>query len=153
MTVGPVDNDGIPEPVAEQRQALIDRAVECDFRGITELARSSNTRVVIDGADVPPRRFRALEEDGQPVLRYLAGLLGLAHHSDGSGADRTFTWPSAVGWPFADVAPGDERAALVGVVGEDGIFGWSETGGYAGWRTTIGADGTWQSFSFGPAED
>jgi len=39
------------------------------------------------------------------------------------------------------------------VVGDDGVFGWEETGAYAGWRTTIGPDGRWTTFTHGPLPD
>jgi hypothetical protein len=57
-----------------------------------------------------------------------------------------------VDWPFADVADPRDRQALFDVVGESGIFGWAEAGGYSGWRTSIALDGTWTRFWFGPVD-
>ena len=52
----------------------------------------------------------------------------------------------------ADGTGGQERAALGEVVGEAGIFGWAEAGGYVGWRTSITGDGTWSRFWYGPVD-
>ena len=56
-------------------------------------------------------------------------------------------------WSGPDDAPAARRRALAGVVGEDGVFGWEETGAYAGWRTTIARDGRWTALSHGPLPD
>ncbi len=153
MAVGPVDSDGLPSPVARRRQELIDAAVACDYRRLGRLALQSGVDVRFEGQEVPVRQWREWEHEGTPVLRPLAGLLGLAYARDeADGGQQRFTWPTAVDWPFADVASGRERAELLDVVGEAGIFGWAEAGGYAGWRTSIAADGTWARFWYGPVD-
>jgi len=150
LVVLPVDTDGIPAPVARRRQSVIDAAVDCDYATLRRIARHDGLVISIDGEVVPVGQWEHREADGQPILRPLAGILSLAHVTEGEGDARTFIWPTAVGWPFADVAPADERQALVDVVGEEGIFGWAGTGGYAGWRTSIDADGTWAMLAYGP---
>ncbi len=155
LVVGPLDSDGIPSAVARTRQQLIDAAVACDYRALGRLARRHGVDLRFEGEVVPVAQWEEREHDGMPILRPLAGLLGLAwSRGEGAGGgqgDSAFTWPTAVDWPFKDVADGQERAALVEVVGEEGIYGWGEHGGYVGWRTTIAGDGTWASFLLGPA--
>lgn len=149
MVIADVDAEGIPPEVAATRAGVIDAATACDFDALAQLAALGPLAVVIDGAEAPVDGWERRERAGEPILQRVAGVLALT--PAGSAADGSVTWPSAVDWPFSDVAPGDERRALVDVVGEDGVFGWAETGGYAGWRTTIAGDGTWASVLLGPA--
>ena len=150
MVVGPVDSDGLPSPVAARRQELIDAAVACDYRELGRLARQDGVDIRFEGEVVPVSQWRERERDGIAILRPLAGLLGLASTRQDTEDGELITWPTAVDWPDADAADAGERADLLEVVGEAGIFGWAESGGYAGWRTSIAPDGTWARFWYGP---
>lgn len=143
------DAEGLTAEVASTRRRIVAAATECDYDALIRLGAAGPVSVTLDGAEVPVTDWEGREAEGVPILRSVAGILGLAPAAPGT--DGSTTWPSAVDWPFSDVAPGDERRALIDVVGEQGIFGWSETGGYAGWRTTIAADGTWTAVTLGPA--
>jgi hypothetical protein len=116
------------------------------------MARDARVDLRYEGDAIPVRAWRELEHDGAPVLRPLAGLLSLAHVRRQTGDGLEFTWPTAVDWPFADVGNARDRRALQEIVGEDGIFGWAEAGGYAGWRVAIGPDGRWLHLWYGPIE-
>ncbi len=150
--VAPLDSDGLPSPVARTRQELVDAALACDYRTLGRMAREMEVDLRYEGDPIPVRSWRELEADGAQVVRALAGLLSLAHVRHEGDAGTEFTWPTAVDWPFADVGNGRERRDLLEVVGERGIFGWSEAGGYSGWRVAIGADGRWLNFWYGPVE-
>ena len=152
MQIGPLDSDGLPSPVAARRQELIDAAVACDYRALSRLARENGVDLRYEGEPMPVAQWRERERDGQPILGPLAGLLSLAHTRDQVDGARRFTWPTAVDWPSADLGNAQDRVALRGVVGEAGIFGWAEAGGYVGWRTSITADGTWTRFWYGPVD-
>ena len=152
MVVGPVDSDGIPSAVAARRQELIDAAVACDYRALSRLTRQNGADLRFEGEVVPVSQWRERERDGIAILRPLAGLLALAHTRQQTDDGELITWPTAVDWPFAGAADRQERAALLDVVGEAGIFGWAEAGGYAGWRTSIAPDGTWTRFWYGPVD-
>jgi hypothetical protein len=152
MTVPELQSDGIPSPVAARRQELIDAAVNCDYRKPSRLARDNHVDIRIEGETVPVAQWREREHDAQPILRPLAGILALEQVRRDGDRGEEFVWPNAVDWPFADVADERDRQALLEAVGEAGIFGWREAGGYAGWRTSIGADGTWQTFWYGPVD-
>lgn len=151
MSIADIDAEGLAPPISTARQTIIDAALACDYDTLAAAAVIGPLEVVIDGETVPVATWEAREDDGEPILRFVAGILALRPAK--AASDGSVTWPSAVDWQFSDVAPGGERAALVDVVGEDGIFGWAETGGYAGWRSTIEADGTWRSLLLGPAPD
>ena len=154
MVIEPLDSDGLPSAVAERRQQLVDAALDCDYRALNRLARSTGVDLRIEGETVPSTQWREREADGMAILRPLAGLLSLPHvrrHAP-DGGELEFVWPNAVDWPFADVADGRDRQALLEVVGEEGIFGWSEAGGYSGWRVAIGADGDWLRYWYGPVD-
>jgi hypothetical protein len=150
MVFPDLESDGMPSPVAARRQALIDAATDCRYRRLGALAQETGVDIRIDGEVVPVAEWREREHDGQPILGPLAGILSLAHVRQEGDAGVEFTWPNAVDWPFADVSDGEDRQALADVVGEEGIFGWREAGGYAGWRTSIGADGDWLHLWYGP---
>lgn len=152
LAVGPIDNDGIPAAVAATRQALIDAAVACDYGELGTRSAADATDLQYESEAFPVRRWRRTERQGTEVLAPLARLLALAPVRVRDGDSVRFTWPSAVDWPSADVAPPGERRELVEAVGRDGIFGWSEAGGYAGWRVTIAPDGRWTRYWYGPVE-
>jgi hypothetical protein len=152
MPVGTPDSDGMPDAVARRRQQLIDAAVNCDYRELGRIARQTGVDLRFEGEVVPVRQWREREHDGIAILRPLAGLLGLAHVRRTVDGVEAFTWPNAVEWPFSDVADERDRRDLLEVVGEGGIFGWAEAGGYSGWRVTIGPRGEWLRFWFGPVE-
>ncbi len=152
MQPDPLDSDGMPSAVAARRQALIDAALACDYRALSRLARENGVDLRYEGEPMPVSQWREREHDGIPILRPLAGLLTLPHTRDEVDGAQRFTWPTAVDWPVADAADRQERAALREVVGEAGIFGWTEAGGYVGWRTSINADGTWSRFWYGPVD-
>ena len=151
MSIAEIDAEGLAPPISTARQTLIDAALACDYGTLASAAVIGPLEVVLDGESVPVDTWESREDDGQPILRYVAGILALRPAK--AAADGSVTWPSAVDWQFSDVAPGDDRRALVEIVGEDGVFGWAETGGYAGWRSTIEADGTWRSLFLGPEPD
>lgn len=149
-----LDPGGVPAQefapeVAVTRQAIVDAAIDCDYPTLVDIAAAGPVSVTLDGVDAPVSDWERRERAGEPILRAVAGILMLTPAA--TAADGMVTWPSAVDWPFSDVAPGDERQALVAVVGENGVFGWEETGGYAGWRTSIAGDGTWSTVTLGPA--
>ena len=151
-----LDPGGVPPQdlapeVAATRQAIVDAAIDCDYGALADLADAGPVAVTLDGVDAPVSDWERRERAGEPILRSVAGILMLTPAA--TAADGTVTWPSAVDWPFSDVAPGDERQALVAVVGENGVFGWEETGGYAGWRTSIAGDGAWSTVALGPTPD
>jgi hypothetical protein len=150
MDFGTLDSDGIPSPVAARRQELIDAAVACDYRALGRLARADGVDLRFEGEVVPVQQWREREHDGIAILGPLAGLLALPHVRRGAGTEETFTWPTAVDWPTADAGTREERADLLAVVGERGIFGWTEAGGYVGWRTSIDPGGRWMNFWYGP---
>jgi hypothetical protein len=152
LVVGEIDNDGLPSPVAQTRQQLIDAAVGCNYRTLSRLAQDDQVDIRFEGEIVPVGQWREREHDDVAILRILAGLLSLANVRRQADGTTQFVWPTAVDWPFADVGNGRERRDLLEVVGERGIFGWSEAGGYSGWRVAIGADGRWLNFWYGPVE-
>ena len=148
MSIDQLSGEGVAPTVATTRQAIVEAAADCDYDTLLDLATAGPVSVTIDGAELPVAEWEGREADGEPILRFVAGVLTLNPAPE--AGDGSVTWPSAVDWAFSDVAPGDERSALADVVGEEGIFGWEETGGYAGWRTTIAADGGWSSVTVGP---
>ena len=150
LSVGPLDNDGLPSPVARTRQALLDAAVACDFRAFNQRAVDDATDLRFEGAAFPVQDWRRKERRGDAVVAPLARLLALSPARVQDGNRRLFVWPDAVEWPAADVAPGSSRADLEAAVGPDGVFGWAEAGGYSGWRLAISANGRWVRYWFGP---
>jgi hypothetical protein len=151
MSVAALSAEGVTPEVAATRQAIVDAALDCDYEALLDLAAAGPVSVTLDGTDTPVAEWEGREDEGERILRFLAGILTLVPAAPAENG--SITWPSAVDWAFSDVAPGNERQSLIDVVGENGIFGWEETGGYAGWRTTVAADGTWSSVTLGPDPD
>jgi hypothetical protein len=141
--------DPVPRAVRRARRAIVDAATRCDYQALEALAERGGLSVTIDGADVPVASWPARERDDRPILSFLVGILGLTAATTDDGV----AWPAAVTWPGPDDGRRVQRRALERVVGDDGVFGWEETGGYAGWRTTIDVDGRWTTLSHGPLPD
>jgi hypothetical protein len=148
MTTAIIDAEGVPVEVSRARQAIVEAALACDYDALNRIGAFGPMVTTIDGEPAPVDTWAQRERQGEAILRSVAGILSLTPAD--AGEDGSLTWPSAVDWHFSDVAPAGERQALVDVVGEDGVFGWEETGGYAGWRSTIGPAGNWLSLTLGP---
>ncbi len=150
----PAEQEGLPRPVAEMRQAIAEGAVACDVERLEELASGGFTHSFGDDGD-PGAHWRRLEEQGERPLWYLRQLLDVPHaivetHADPDAPDEhttIYVWPSAHG----DDAGSDDLRLLVdaGLYTEEDLEAWERFGGYTGYRVGITADGEWLHFVAG----
>ena len=144
--------EGLPGPIAQKRFDLINAAVACDFDGLEALAGPDFT--IFFGA-YGVEKFREWEEDGAGQLGTLLLLLGMTHgvieYPDApTEIPAHYVWPAAFAYDrWEDVPPNlvEELHALYTEGELDEFFG--VFGSYAGWRTSIDADGVWRHFTSG----
>lgn len=132
----------LPAAVAAKREAIFAAATACDLAALDELAPPELRYTFGDHAD-PVAAWRAAEERGEPVLRWLAEVLRAAPGRQHG----LWVWPAFFVRPVAEWTPEDRREAerLLG----DDLERLTGSGAYLGYRVGIAADGTWQYFVAG----
>lgn len=139
----------LPAPVAEKREAILTAALACDIDALAALTGPSFT-ASFGGGD-PAEIWTADEEefDNEP-MRALVEILRLAPTTgdDGSGGI-AYTWPPAFSYETWEEVPEPDREALRVLYDDDDFEGFTQFGGYVGYRTSITEDGTWTAFVAG----
>jgi hypothetical protein len=138
----------LPEAVARTRQAIVDAAIACDWRTLSDLAGVRDDGFVYNFGehDDPVGYWQSGEPSPDGPLRAMVIVLRAPFRTfegeDGSG----FLWPDAF-----DAAPLTEahRFPLVELYSEGDFATFREYGGYIGWRVGIDSDGTWRFFVAG----
>lgn len=142
----------LPPAVEQTRQQLVDAAVACDYEALERLAAtSSGFEYSFGGGDDPAGYWRRREDDGEPVLAYLVGVLELGHGiiEPGDVPGQVYAWPEV--FTFDDPSR-DDFASVVdsGLYDDADVDGWMEIiGGYTGYRVGIDESGTWRFFVAG----
>jgi len=143
--------DDLPPAVAGTRRALLSAAQSGDLNDLRAiLAQADHFRFSYSVEPGPIDYWEAIRarRGGRPVLRALAQALALpAARTDGG----EFVWPylaSLPAQPYAQLAP--ETAADVSLLmTRDTWDARAAEIGYAGYRVSIAADGTWTGFIAG----
>jgi hypothetical protein len=144
-----LEDQDLPEPVAEVRQRIFDAAVACDYDTLEQIALERGEGFTFSyGAgpdDSAAAHWRELEASGaEEPMRVLATILALPHSRNESGS---YAWPSAY-----QEAPTDadwEALAEAGLYDQELLDQMREQGSYLGYRTAITPDGDWQFFVAG----
>ena len=137
---GASDSSGVPEPVLEQRAAILAAARERDYDGLAQLVDPAGFEYTFGGpvAGGPAAYWRQIEEQERP-LDALVEVLELPY---------TLSRGIYV-WPFAYDKTEDElteyERELLAPLGQGGAF----ADGYLGWRAGITPDGRWVFFIAG----
>jgi hypothetical protein len=130
---------GLPEQVAEKREAILEAAESGDPDAVATLAGERFSYTF--GGEVaggPAAYWRQLEDQGEQPIETLAAILRMPY----TVSRGIYVWPFAF-----DKAPDeitDHERELLGELADD--FGPE---GYLGWRAGIAADGTWLYFVAG----
>jgi hypothetical protein len=148
-----VDQPGLPETVAQKREAIFEAAMSCDVAALEALTSGAGFTASFGGGDAATL-WRDEELQGQPTLLALVRHLNLDHTAFGDGdATVGYTWPSAfleLESPDGAGLAADEYAALLELYTGDELEEMFEFfGGYAGYRLAIEPDGTWVFFVAG----
>ncbi len=144
-----LEDQDLPEPVADVRQRIFDAAVACDYETLEQIALEQGEGFTFSyGAgpdDSAAAHWRELEASGaEEPMRVLATILALPHSRNESGS---YAWPSAY-----QEAPTDadwEALAEAGLYDQELLDQMREQGSYLGYRTAITPDGDWQFFVAG----
>jgi len=143
------EQPGLPEAVAQKRNAIWDAAVECDWDQLERLL-GAGFSYSFGGSGDAIAFWQGLEADGDDPIYYLAELLNRPFGTLPGDKDQTYyTWPSAFnqsGWQDLSQADID---ALRPLYGDAEIAGFAQNGAYIGYRVGILDDGTWVYFLSG----
>lgn len=141
------DQDGLPEVVADTRQAIADAATHCDYERLEELTADQFTYSF--GAEGDASGFwRRGELRGSEPLRYLVELLDRPHARIDAGGPR-YVWPSAFAYDAWEDVPEADREALRPLYDDDDFARFEQFGGYTGYRVGISEAGEWLFFVAG----
>lgn len=150
----PAPQPGLPDPVADLRQAIHEAASSCDLdtlEGLAQDGERSFTYSFGDDGD-PAGYWRRHEYEGAAPLETLTRVLDLPHatvrtQSVADEYETVYVWPSA----FADDATDADWQAVVdaGLTTEDEAERMGGAEGYTGYRLGITADGEWVFFVAG----
>lgn len=151
----PGENPGpLPAPVEEMRQAILAAAHSGDI---------DDLRVPLDWNEMKPEVSAAANEDpiaywkkksgdghGREILAVLAEILSMNAAELPFGKDLEnniiYVWPYLAEVPLDKLTPSQE-VDLIRLVGAAEAKAMREKKKWTWWRLTIGADGTWHSFT------
>ncbi len=151
----PLQQEGLPEDVADTRSSIIAAATSCY---IDELGR-------LAGVGANPRQETELvtsfggggfvdlldrESDGQEPLALLVRLLALPYGSqEYEGLPTYYYWPRAFVYDSWDQIPEEDLVDLQTIYTQQEIDDIAAFGSYAGWRVGISEEGDWRFFVAG----
>jgi hypothetical protein len=144
----PNDQDGVPAPVAEARQAMAAAAIACDYEALAAWAGLDlNTSFGGGGFDNIPM----WEEEGTyPALELLVKLFGTPFVVQNfEDSPPYYVWPSAFIYDSWDEIPATDLEALLSIYTQEDLDQYAEFGSYALWRIGITEDGEWKFFVAG----
>jgi hypothetical protein len=141
---------GLPPIVASLRQDIAEAARACDYGRLEELALAGGTEFTASfgGADPPGEFWRSQEQTGHDPLRMLVEVLQLPYATTEVDTLR-YVWPAAYARPTWQDVTAEERRMLSRIYDEQDLAAFEQFGAYAGYRTSITADGDWQAFVAG----
>lgn len=144
----PGDQEGLPEVVAEMREAIVAAAVVCDFATLRELA-GPDLVTSFGGGDFS--HLVELEESAEEApLQLLVQLFGLPYASeDYEDLPTHYYWPSAFVYDTWEEIPPADLEALRTIYTDEELDEIAAFGSYAGWRIGITEDGQWRFFVAG----
>lgn len=144
----PADQEGLPDQVADARQAIAEAAIACDYATLESLASPD---LVTSFGGVGFENIRMWEEDGTyPAMALLVGLLDTPHaFEDYDGLPRHYYWPSAFVYDSWDAIPPADVEALLTVYTQEELDQAAAFGSYALWRIGITESGEWRFFVAG----
>ncbi len=136
----------LPAEVATLRAAIFAAAVSCDWEALRAL-QDESFMFSFGGPGDAIATWQELELLDEQPMRYLAGLLNRPFAVQAAGDIDYHVWPSAFATEWSAVSSAD-REALRPLYDEDDFAGFSDFGGYFGYRIGI-VDGTWSYFVAG----
>ena len=145
----PPEDPALPAEVAATRAAIANAAIACDYDALGALASWEFFMFAVGSSGDPVAFWQQEEQSGLEPLRYLVATLGLPWARAEAEGDVQYLWPAAAMAPSWDQVPADEQAALVALYGTEVAQDWTVVGGFAGYRVSIGLEGTWAFFVAG----
>lgn len=143
----PAEQPGLPEPVAQKRQAIIEAAMACDFDALEALADEFFSTSFGGGDETLLREW---EQRGEGKLDILLEILGMSYATQSYDNGETwYWWPSAFAADTWEDVTQEQRQELLRIHTQEELDMFAEFGSYAGWRTGITADGRWRFFIAG----
>jgi hypothetical protein len=140
---------GLPPPVAEMREAILEGAVACDYARLEALALEGGTSFSYSFGDdsSPSAYWRTLEGQDEDPMAMLVRTLALpfARETNDLPPLILYAWPSA----FSEGATGFDWLAVEGLYSDEEIASFIEQGAFLGWRVGITEDGDWRFFVAG----
>ncbi len=146
----PVEQEGLPDAVAQMRQAIVEEAVACNFDQLEALALEGSPTFNYSFGEpseggTPGAFWEGAESQGENVLATLVRVLNLNYRE----ANGIYYWPFAAALDPQDLSAAD-RAALDDLLAQEpDIALWDEGTGYLGYRVGITQAGDWTFFVAG----
>jgi hypothetical protein len=134
----------VPPAVEETRARILDAAEARDFEALAELIPEEGFTYSFGGEveGGATAYWQQIEEESpERPLETLVAILRMPH----TKVDDIYVWPFAYNRDIASLTD-EEREILAPVLD---VEGWTQYGGYLGWRAGIEADGTWVFFVAG----
>lgn len=148
------DQEGLPEPVADTRRAIVDSAITCYVDALGRLAGvGPNGR---EGPDLITsfggggfENIVEWESDGEEPLALLVRLLDLPYATQDIQGTRYYVWPSAFVYDTWEEIPPEDLDSLLTIYTREELDQIATFGSYAGWRIGITEHGEWRFFVAG----
>jgi hypothetical protein len=135
----------VPPTVEETRAAILEAAEQRDYEELAALIPDEGFTYAFGGpvAGGPTAYWKQIESEEDP-LGQLAAILRMPH----TKAEDIYVWPFVYDRDIGQLTE-EELEILAPIADAKDIEGWTQYGGYIGWRAGIDADGTWVFFVAG----
>lgn len=140
--------NGLPQAVADTRQAIIEAASSCSLAQLVEIA--GDDLATSFGDDAGTLNLLEWEQGGRGELGTLLRILGTSYALiEPDGQPSIYVWPAAFAHDTWDEIPPDQLAELGAIYTQDELDQIAQFGSYAGWRIGIDESGKWLFFIAG----
>jgi hypothetical protein len=138
--------EGLPEAVAETRDAIVAAARSCDLELLERLA---GERFSSSFGGAGSENLSIWNDKGLEPTVTLLDLLDMSHATIPGPAGDIYVWPAAYSYETWEQVTEEEMDELARIHSEGEFDSFGAAGTYLGWRTGISENGEWMFFIAG----
>jgi len=138
--------EGLPEAVAETRDAIVAAAMTCNFELLESIAGERFSTSFAGGGS---ENLSGWNDKGLEPTVTLLHLLAMSNASIPGPEGEIYVWPAAHSYETWEQVTEEEMDELARIHSEGELDSFASAGAYLGWRTGISENGEWMFFIAG----